>query len=301
MPQVRLLRLVLPLPELHWFDSFLSPCFQFLIDSSFWTAAALASLAFYVQQTLNLSPDLRPIALIFCAALTFYNLDRVADARQPNSSEDQKLAFFRSPAILLLMLGSGIATVLLLVQAPIAVQQVSLVGLVSLAYGIPLLPIKQDGQTRWYRIKDIPGAKAWIVCGTIAFALTAVPLAYANQSFTPAAILTGIFLLVMTGSNAHVFDIRDLEDDRTQGVPTLPVLLGVLPTRILLTGMNAIGITALLGGWVNGWNVPSVAIVLPLTLLTLIYIWTVDPETGRSIYTVWIDGLLFLPALGVWL
>lgn len=270
---------------------------QFLIDSSLWTAAALASLVFFVQQTLRLPLDRHPIALIFFAALTFYNLDRFADAFLPNS--DQRLACFRRQAGVLLILSAGIATVILLMQAPIAVQQVSVIGLLPLVYGIPLLLGQRNGQRRWYRLKDLPGAKAWIVCGTIAFALTAVPLAYANQSFTPAAILTAIFLLMLTGSNAHMFDVRDLEDDRLQGVPTLPVLWGLLPTRILLTGMNAIGMMALLGGWMNGWNVPSLAIVLPLTLLTLICIWAVTPETERSVYNVWIEGLLFLPALSV--
>lgn len=287
----------------RWVYPLVLRCLHFLIDSSLWTAAALASLVFFVQQTLRLPPGTLPIALIFCAALTFYNLDRFADAMMPDRSNEQLPAFHRSPAIVLLMLGAGVATVVLLVQAPIAVQKVSIVGFIALAYGIPLFPRqlshRHDRQTRWHRIKDIPGAKAWIVCATIAYALTAIPLAYANQPFTPAAVLTAVFLLMVTGSNAHVFDIRDLNDDRKQGVPTLPVLVGVPSTRILLTGFNAVGLAGLLGGWINGWNIPSVAIVLPMLLLTLACVWTLTPETERSIYNVWVDGLLFLPALGV--
>ena len=38
--------------------------------------------------------------------------------------------------------------------------------------------------------KDIPASKAWIVSGTITYALMAVPLAYANASFTLSAGVT---------------------------------------------------------------------------------------------------------------
>ena len=76
---------------------------------------------------------------------------------------------------------------------------------------MPLLPWLREGNWHWYRIKDIPGAKAWIVAGIITYALVAVPLAYAGVVFDCSAALTALFLLIFTGTNSHLFDVRDLQ------------------------------------------------------------------------------------------
>ena len=56
-------------------------CFlEILIYPSIWTAAGVASLTYFVQETLCLSHDWGAVALIFATALLFYNLDRLLDS-----------------------------------------------------------------------------------------------------------------------------------------------------------------------------------------------------------------------------
>lgn len=271
---------------------------QIFVYPSLWVAAAIASLTFFVQDTLALGFDWQPAALIFCAALLPYNLDRVLDSYVQEIPDSKAQTFFQKPGVLLILLAGALSTGVLIYQAPPVVRWVSLGGLVPLIYGLPLFPWQSSaGPVRWYRIKDIPGAKAWLVCGSITYAVVALPLGYAAQRPDVSAIITALWLLIFVGSNSHMFDVRDVESDREKGVSTLPLLASVSGTRTILTVFNGLMWVLLVWGQVKGLQVPAVAIALPVTILTLVYIWTLTPETPRQVYNIWIDGILFLPAL----
>ncbi|MGF1536874.1 MAG: UbiA family prenyltransferase [Elainellaceae cyanobacterium] len=266
-----------------------------LIYSNIWVSAAIASLVPFVQLTLGLAPDWRPTALIFTSALVPYLLDRLVDAYVQKIPDQKAQAFFKQPGSLLLFAIASTATAILIWTAPPQVQLVCLGGLVPLLYGLPLFPLRHQGSWRWCRLKDIPGSKAWIVCGTITYAVVTVPLAYANQGINSSAALVGLFLLVFIGSNSHVFDIRDIESDQRKGVMTMPVLLGAWRTRWVLTALN-LGLLGLLIGvrWQGGLG-PDLKIAIPAVGVTLAYIWQIAPDTPRNVYSIWIDGVLFLP------
>ncbi len=265
------------------------------VYSNLWVAAAIASLVPFVQMTLGLALDWRPIALIFASALVPYLLDRLVDAYGQRIPDWRAQAFFRQPVSLALFAIASLMTATLIYSAPSQVQVVCLGGLVPLLYGLPLFPGRSQDGARWYRLKDIPGSKAWIVCGTITYALLAVPLAYANESVSPAVVAVALFLLAFIGSNSHVFDIRDIQSDRRNGVMTMPVLLGTWNTRWMLTALNL----AMLGGLVliqwQGREGPALSVVFPATAVTVAYVWLINPRTPRNIYNVWVDGALFLP------
>lgn len=270
---------------------------QFIIYPSLWVAAAIASLVYFVQVTLDLGVAWQPIALVFLAAVLPYNLDRIADSYVQIIPDPHTQSFFRRPSILFILLGAAVGTGILLYLSPPAVRWVSVAGLLPLIYGIPLFPTWQDHQVRWYRIKDIPGIKAWIVCGVITYAVVAVPLAYSGQPFDLSVVLTALFLLTFVGSNSHMFDVRDLASDRQKGVRTMPLLLGIQGTRVVWTVLNSLAFVLVTWGWIIGLRVPGPVIVLPATLLTLAYVWTLNSHVSRDIYNIWIDGILFLPAL----
>ncbi|MEO0409041.1 MAG: prenyltransferase, partial [Cyanobacteria bacterium P01_A01_bin.135] len=155
--------------------------FLLLVYSNLWVATAIASLVPFVQLTLGLALDWRPVALIFASALVPYLLDRVVDVYVQEIPDQRAQAFFKQPTSLLLLTLAAMVTAGLIYVAPAAVQWVSLGGLVPLLYGLPLFPGSNRDKLRWYRLKDIPGSKAWIVCCVITYALVAVPMAYAGR------------------------------------------------------------------------------------------------------------------------
>jgi len=267
---------------------------DWVVYPNFWVAAAIASLAYYVQAKLELGFDWRPIAMVFAAALIPYNLDRVVDARVQAIPGRAQAYFQNNAGVLLLLAGAASAFAVLFATASPPVRQLCAVGIVPLLYGLPLFPWQRRSGWRWYRLKDIPGIKAWIVCTVLTYAAVALPLGYAGAAFDERAAFVTVFLFAFIGSNSHSFDIRDIASDRAKGVLTLPVLLGNRGTRIVLTLLNLTMLLAIAWGWQQGI---AVAIAPLATVPTLVYVWTLTPNTPRSVYDVAIDGLLFLPAL----
>ena len=267
------------------------------IYPSVWTAAGVTSLVYFVQNTLGLPHDWRAMALIFTTALLFYNLDRLLDSYLQPIPDPQAQSYVLHPGFKLLLLFTTLAVGVLLYQAPVTVKLVSCVGLLPLIYGMPLLPWIKEQKWHWYRLKDVPGAKAWIVAGIVTYGLVAVPLAYAVVVFSRSAALITIFLLIFTATNSHLFDVRDLKSDREKGVRTLPLIVGVRANRLIWTGFN-LGFFAILAWfWASGWNIPALEVILLVLTVNLAFIWLLSPETPRNIYNIALDGCLFLPIL----
>ncbi|NBD16010.1 MAG: prenyltransferase [Cyanobacteria bacterium] len=270
---------------------------ELFIYPSVWVAAALASLTAFAQAMMGLETDWRPLLFVFLVALIPYNLDRLFDAYVQQSQNAEAQAYFRSNSGLLALLFVAIAGVLTLFWlAPTAVRYVSLAVVFPLVYGAPIFPIRRKKQWHWYRLKDIPGSKAWIVCTIITYAAIALPLAYAGTEFDLRAGLTTCFIFAFEGSNANLFDVRDLESDAKKGVLTLPLLVGIQGSRMILTLMNVL-MLAIVIGYGGSLMLPFYPAILSATSATLILIWTVDENTPLLFYDLIIDGLLFLPIL----
>ena len=171
---------------------FLQLLMRFLVYPSIWVAAAIALLVFFVQSTLALPFSWQPAALIFCAALLPYNLDRVLDTFVQKDPNRKGESFFKSSAVVLILLAAAVSTGVLIHRASLPVRWVSLGGFVPLIYGLPLFPWRSSaGPLRWYRIKDIPGG------------LAGAALTYAKRyrSHTPSSIpISLVWLLIFVGS-----------------------------------------------------------------------------------------------------
>lgn len=223
------------------------------------------------------------------------NSHRLFDSYVQKSSDEKAQAYFRSNLgllALLLIAVSGVVT--LLWFAPNPVRYVSLAIIFPLVYGAPIFPVRRKGEWAWYRLKDIPGSKAWIVGVIITYAAIALPLAYAEMGFNQRVALTTCFIFAFEGSNANLFDVRDLDSDSKKGVLTLPLMVGITGNRIVLTTMNLIMLGILIG-YGRDIIAPFYAEILTTTALMLILILIVNKQTPLWFYDWIIDGLLFFP------
>ncbi len=270
---------------------------KIFIYPSLWVSLAVSSLAYFTQETLGLSHDWHPVALIFAAALLPYNLDRILDSYVQTIPDAQAQSYFRHRGIFLLPLAAALALAILLYYAPPPVRLVSCGGIAPLIYGLPLLPLGRGKNRRWYRLKDIPGTKAWIVAGIVTYAVVAVPLAYAGVTPDRQALLTAFFLLVLTGTNSHLFDVRDVKSDAQKGVLTLPLMVGIRGNRLIWTCLNLSLLLLVSSFWVAGLTTPAPEVIVPVTLINLAFIWLLNPDTPRNAYSIGLDGCLFLPVL----
>lgn len=281
---------------MRWFyDRFL----ELIIYPSVWVAAAIASLGIYTQRILEVGYDWQPIALIFASALIPYNLDRIFDSYIQEIPDTKTQLFFRQPYIWILLWTAIASTVMLLYNAAPNVRLVSIVGIVPLLYGIPIFPRKRESKWQWYRLKDIPGSKAWIVGSILTYAVVALPIAYAGSQFDSTVALVTLFLFVFIVTNSHTFDIRDIQSDLEKGVVTLPIIAGIKKTKIILTLMNILMLLTITTSWITGIMAYHPEMIIAIAV-NLIYIWKISTDTPRWVYGIWIEGLLFVPILGSW-
>ena len=268
---------------------------ELIIYPSVWVALAIASLGIYASQVFGLQLDWQPILLIFFTALIPYNLDRIFDSYVQTIPDERAQLFFRKPYVIILLLIAIAGTAWLLYHAPQQVKYVSIAGIVPLLYGAPVFPSKQE-QWRWYRLKDIPGSKAWIVGSVLTYAVVAIPLAYAGKSINSQELLITLFLFIFIVTNSHIFDLRDIESDREKGVVTLPIMIGVRGTKIILTTMNLAIASIMLIAWNNNAIAYHPEIILAITI-NLLYISLINPNAPRWVYSIIIEGCLFAPLL----
>jgi 4-hydroxybenzoate polyprenyltransferase len=296
-------------------DRFYLGFLELFVYSSLWTAAALASMVLFVSHALGLSATpgahvVAPALTLFVSCLFIYNLDHVIDARVEGIPDERAEAYFKRFSVLCLLVGSAVATGLMVGTAPRAAQWVfGGYVTVGLLYGLPIFPVRRDGQWSWLRLKDIPGFKSWLVGGAVALAVVGLPAGWNELPMDRSLWFTGIFVFVYTSTNAHMFDVRDVEKDRETGVSTLPATISVGGTRLALIALNLVMILLMLYGWtsLDATALTGFGIVQPGSMahpelvacaaVTVLYVLLMRPDTRREYYAIFVDGCLFVPWL----
>lgn len=155
-------------------------------------------------------------------------------------------------------------------------------------------------------LKHLPGAKAGVVALAVSLACVGMvdafgrrpdPIAFWRQGEVLSA---SAFLLALTGCNAQLFDVRDLDRDARAKVPSAAVLLGQPRAKLLA------------GAWLLGFAGLSVVLAQDLDLagwasrgvgvcVGLLQIGCVPFRRGASAYFWVLDGALVLPLAVAWL
>ena len=270
---------------------------RIVVWSSVWAAGAIASLCLFAQHALGLESELRAPAIIFLSALFIYNLDHIVDSKVQQIDDEEAQSYFRHPALLLLTVVSGLATLTALFFAPPEARWVFVgYATIGILYGLPLVPSFGPGPRRWWRLKDLPMSKGLLVGTAISFGTVGTAVACAGQLPSANALFVATFIFVFVSSNTHVSDIPDLASDKASGVQTLPATLGIRSTRLTLVSANLVLMALMMMGW--GADATSLQAEMVLGLaISVLYILTVDTETPREVFGVFVDGALFLPAL----
>ena len=73
-------------------------------------------------------------------------------------------------------------------------------------------------------------------------------------------------------------------------------MAGVKGAKIILTAMNSLVLLILFCFWFTNKLTYHPEMVLAI-VVNLIYIWTIDIDTPRWIYNIWIEAVLFIPLL----
>jgi 4-hydroxybenzoate polyprenyltransferase len=115
---------------------------------------------------------------------------------------------------------------------PVALALTLLPGVAAVAYSVSL-PVTDR------RLKDVLGVSTLLVSVAWALPTVALPIVWANGTFTSTAGVAFTFYVAQTAVAFEVRNVRDIDGDRAEGVDTVPVVFGVPATRRLLYALDA--------------------------------------------------------------
>ena len=275
-------------------DLNLRALFDNFLYSSLYLCIAAVSMV-YLSSVLQDIPLSLPACLImFLVTFSVYNLNRKTDEDEDAINHSKRYAFTKKYANVLmgLSVATYIAAFLIAGMYGILAVVITAIPLVNgILYSIPFLP---QG-FRYRRLKDIPFVKNFIVGLAWALPVALLPIVCAGFPLGMMTIAVGFFFFLLSFIDSTVFDIRDVRGDAETGVATIPVILGIQRTRILLSVMNGIGIGIILV-LCSGWLTPvETAILAGIAIYIQGYILFFNgAELSRVLYDIIADGQYLL-------
>jgi 4-hydroxybenzoate polyprenyltransferase len=269
--------------------------FRFLLHSNLIIASAAVSLSLASLVQAGYLPHFQPLhLLIFAGSLSEYNLHRLLKYYSLNRSERKERypwMFSNLPlAWLLFLFPLPAFAISFFYVDPLTKWIVLAAGTVVLLYSLPL-----KGPAGLLSLRKIPFLKTFLVALVWSVLTVVVPLAGHSVEITEEMMLWFFierFFIIFT--LALLFDIRDENQDRSNGLRTIPVAFGERKTRrlvvfLLVTFLLTSRVAAGLGGIYTHF-IPAIIWSIPV-------LWFINrkPGSGNSLYYfLLLDGSLIL-------
>lgn len=222
-----------------------------LRHSSAYLAVIAVAKVCIVLSVLSLPMNAAP-GVAGLVTFAIYANDRLVDIEPDQLSNPARAGFVLRHQDALYVLGAvayGLATALSLFGGPVAFALVVLPGVVWIAYAREWFP------TNWTasRLKDILVVNSVVVAAAWAIPVVVVPVAFADASFGPTAVVLLVYFFLGTFVNVEIANIKDLPSDARNGVRTLPVVYGVARTRQALSVLTTLAVGVLVLASVTGY------------------------------------------------
>lgn len=275
-------------------DLNLRALFDNFLYSSLYLCIAAVSMVYLSSVLQDISLSLPACLIMFLVTFSVYNLNRTTDEEEDAINHSRRYAFTKKYANVLmgLSIATYIAAFLIAGMYGILAVAITAIPLINgILYSIPFLP----RGFRYRRLKDIPVVKNFIV--GLAWALPVALLPIACAGFLPGemTIAVGFLFFLLSFIDSTVFDIRDVQGDAETGVATIPVILGIQRTRILLSIMNGIGIGMILILCSGCLTPVETAIIAGIAIYVQGYILFFNgAELSRILYDLIADGQYLL-------
>jgi len=255
---------------------------EFLLYSSLFLGTAAAGMA-YTSCFIQGIPCTSHIAVVmFLIVFSVYNLNRKTDEAEDALNHERRFRITKKfeRHLFIAAIGAYIIALVIAASHGLAAFCVVTIPLVSgIFYSVPVLP-KWCG---YRRLKEIPVMKNLVVSAAWALAFSLVPVYLGTSVPGAGSLIVLLFIFCWTFVGSVLPDIRDRIGDSATGVATIPVLVGVVRSRHILTLMNisAGAIILLLGSTII--PVPARAVVIASLVYSQACIITIDRTTRNDL------------------
>ncbi len=225
-----------------------------LMIAAFMAAVASAALGgFPIDFKLSAIAALYLFSMHTINRCTSFEADRYNEPNRAQFSERYRRYLF---------VAGGVAAALSLALGWSASPAVAALLAAGLAPGIFYSIRMEPRALKVGRVMDFPASKTLVVTLGWTVVLAVVPAVAYPEYIGPAWPVAIIFAFGMTLLRSGIIELRDIQGDRIVGKRTLPIVLGKIPTELMLAAVAA-GLSVLLAaGVLNGWVAADIGLAM---------------------------------------
>jgi 4-hydroxybenzoate polyprenyltransferase len=232
----------------NWIVQKISELGQFVLYSSLFLGAAAVGMAYTSCFIQNIEFTIPLAAVLSMIVFSVYNLNRKTDEAEDALNHEQRFSItkrFEKQFFIAAIIAYVVALIVSASQGIAAFAVVTIPFVSGIFYSMPILPRSWG----YRRLKEIPLMKNLVVSTAWAISFSLVPVYMTGSVPGIPTLIVFLFIFAWTFVGSVLPDIRDRTGDSAIGVATIPVLIGVPKSRILLTIINlSVGATILLLG-----------------------------------------------------
>ncbi|WP_049919968.1 UbiA family prenyltransferase [Halobiforma nitratireducens] len=250
-----------------------------LVHSNLFISLSTTSVAVTTVLLAGLPLEALPLFIVFAATLFVYTVNRFTDLEEDQRNVPKRAAFTRRYGRVWLALGVGLYLAAIAVAVALGLPGA---GYLLLPLAVALL-YSVGGVKQVFLVKNLFVGVAWGV----------IPLGvgyYYGQLWTLEILAIAGYVTAMITVAAVIFDVKDIEGDREEGIATVPNRLGPAATRRYSQAANA-AIAAAVGVLVVATSLsPAFLALLAMNGYVAGYIPFARPDRGPLYYGFVVDG-----------
>lgn len=243
-----------------------------LVFSSVYLAIIAMAEVLVVQYVLSL--PLSPAPLVGgLVTFAIYANDRLIDTDTDVVSDPRRTAFVNRHRDLLYVLAAvayGLGVAIAALGGPLAFGVTLFPGVAWIMYGIEWIP---SPRLPFRRVKELLVVNSLLVAVAWSVPIVLVPLAFADGTLSPSALVVVVYFVLGTFVNAEIANTTDVASDKRNGVSTLPIALGIRRTTYVLYTitlmMGSVPVLAALAGYLS-FTTGTILAVGPLVLIVVL-------------------------------
>nr|WP_254765127.1 UbiA family prenyltransferase [Natrinema marinum] len=252
---------------------------RFLVHSNLFISLSTVSVAVTTVRLAGLPLEPLPLFIVFAATMFVYTVNRFTDLEEDERNVPRRAAFTKRYGRL--WLAAGVALYVAAIGLAVAV---GLPGAVYMFLPLAVVLLYSVGGVKQiFLVKNL----------VVGFAWGAIPLGvgyYYDRLASVEVLFVFAYVTVMITIAAVIFDVKDIEGDRAENIPTVPNLFGPQATRrasIVATVAVAVGVVAFIA---NGVVPAEFLVVLAMNVYVCAYIPFATPDRGPLYYGFVVDG-----------
>jgi len=252
---------------------------RFLVHSNLFISLSTVSVVVTTVRLAELPLEPLPLFIVFAVTMFVYTVNRFTDLEEDEQNVPRRAAFTKRYGRL--WLAAGVALYVAAIAIAVAL---GLPGAIYMFLPLAVVLLYSVGGVKQvFLVKNL----------VVGFAWGAIPLGvgyYYDRLASVEILFLFAYVTVMITIAAVIFDVKDIEGDRAENIPTVPNLFGPRATR-LASLVATVAVAAAVVALVASGVVPAeFLVVLAMNAYVCAYIPFATPDRGPLYYGFVVDG-----------